>query len=418
MAVTQALTLLEIFLINKNYMACDHLTIADLSILASITLLEVAAEFDFTSYPNIWSWYNRLRTELPYYDRQTEIVHGELKEIIRSIRDKHEDWVTPLHRCAFTPGGNGSDKCKEEREQYKRLFLNKNEQSDAAKIMAAVRPAVFRQPFHNVDTCRNSNCMSPAPFNDQQIGDNGETVGSVASSGGVTNDIPGSSGTGSDSGSVSGQSVISRKKSVSRMSTCSQESHESCEGSSPRSSAMKRIKLTIEPSSTEVLPLGFLESPQIDGTQPNWISAPVPSSGQNYSQNIVNEPQQQQQLPPQNIPQQNYIQNQQQYNITPNHQQNIPQFSQMLNNNNSPQMQYSNDYSIWQAAPQPQQYQQNQYHQQHLHQQPQYNMHIEPFIPEVPIQDWSQPAILQHHQQQNTFCENYSQCNQVYCDQC
>src|SRR6218665_2302835 len=119
MAVTQALTLLEIFLINKNYMACDHLTIADLSILASITLLEVAAEYDFTSYPNIWTWYNRLRNELPYYDRQTEIVHGELKEIIRGIRDKHEDWSTPLHRCAFVPD-NGTDKCKKEREQYKR----------------------------------------------------------------------------------------------------------------------------------------------------------------------------------------------------------------------------------------------------------------------------------------------------------
>ena len=40
-AVTDALTLLEIFLINRNYVACDQLTIADLSILASVTLVSV-----------------------------------------------------------------------------------------------------------------------------------------------------------------------------------------------------------------------------------------------------------------------------------------------------------------------------------------------------------------------------------------
>ena len=72
-SVTDALTLLEIFLINRDYVACDFLTIADLSILASVTLLEIAVEFDLTSYPNIWNWYNRLRNELPYYDPLTKV---------------------------------------------------------------------------------------------------------------------------------------------------------------------------------------------------------------------------------------------------------------------------------------------------------------------------------------------------------
>lgn len=100
--LTDSLTFLEIFLINKDYVAGDTLTIADISMLANVTHLEVAVEFDLSSYPNIWGWFNRLRRELPYYDEQTRVAHAEHRELIKSIRDAHEEW-SAMHFCAFTP---------------------------------------------------------------------------------------------------------------------------------------------------------------------------------------------------------------------------------------------------------------------------------------------------------------------------
>ncbi|XP_054160479.1 glutathione S-transferase 1-like [Oppia nitens] len=100
--LTDSLTFLEIFLINKDYVAGDTLTIADISLLANVTLLEIAVEFDLSSFSNIWGWFNRLRRELPYYDRLTKIAHDEYRELIKNIRDAHEEW-SAAHFCAFCP---------------------------------------------------------------------------------------------------------------------------------------------------------------------------------------------------------------------------------------------------------------------------------------------------------------------------
>ncbi len=83
-------------------MAGDFLTIADITLLANVTLLEIAVEFELSSYPNIWGWFNRLRRELPYYDQLTKVAHDELRQLVRSIRDQHEEW-SASHYCAFMP---------------------------------------------------------------------------------------------------------------------------------------------------------------------------------------------------------------------------------------------------------------------------------------------------------------------------
>lgn len=61
-----ALTILEDALEINNYCAGTHVTLADLSILANITLAEVYG-YDFFRFPNISKWLNRLKMELPYY---------------------------------------------------------------------------------------------------------------------------------------------------------------------------------------------------------------------------------------------------------------------------------------------------------------------------------------------------------------
>lgn len=231
-AVTDALTLLEIFLINKNYVACDHLTIADLSILASVTLLEIAVEFDLTSYPNIWSWYNHLRNELPYYDPFTKVAHDEFRTLIRNIRDMHEEWSSPIHRCAFVPNGSHADCIEEQRRQYQRLFLNANDQKDVARIMAAVSPA-FRNSYD-----RNHITHSKDTFN---ISDEKES-------------------------NLETDSDNEFKKQTRKTLPLSSNSQ-------LRSSA-KRIRLTIEPNTGQCLQLAHLDSPQVD----NYWSSPSETS--------------------------------------------------------------------------------------------------------------------------------------------
>ena len=100
MNLTDALTLLEIFLINNDYVAGENLTIADISILANVTMLEVAVEFELSSYPNIWGWINRLRRELHYFDELTQVAFSELRQLIQEIRDYHEEW-SAKHYCVF-----------------------------------------------------------------------------------------------------------------------------------------------------------------------------------------------------------------------------------------------------------------------------------------------------------------------------
>lgn len=66
-ALKQSLDYIDIFLDKSVYVAGDTLTIADLSILASVTQLE-GMDYRITSYPNLCKWVQRLKVELPYYD--------------------------------------------------------------------------------------------------------------------------------------------------------------------------------------------------------------------------------------------------------------------------------------------------------------------------------------------------------------
>jgi glutathione S-transferase len=65
--VKEALQLLDDSLAKHTYVAGDKLTLADLSILASLTFAEVF-DYDVSSYKNVKAWTDRLKKELPYYD--------------------------------------------------------------------------------------------------------------------------------------------------------------------------------------------------------------------------------------------------------------------------------------------------------------------------------------------------------------
>ncbi|CAG2104324.1 unnamed protein product [Medioppia subpectinata] len=78
--LTTNLKLLDQLIGDKQYLTGEHLTIADLSLLAVTTYTEWS-QFDLSDYPNYKRWYNTLKNELPYF----QDINGIPKEDIEAM---------------------------------------------------------------------------------------------------------------------------------------------------------------------------------------------------------------------------------------------------------------------------------------------------------------------------------------------
>ncbi|GIZ00612.1 glutathione S-transferase 1, partial [Caerostris extrusa] len=77
--------------LEKNaYVAGKHLTLADFSIVANISLAE-AYNYNFKHFPNIASWMWRLKNELPFYREINEIPLLQFKFWYRPFMDLLDD---------------------------------------------------------------------------------------------------------------------------------------------------------------------------------------------------------------------------------------------------------------------------------------------------------------------------------------
>ncbi|RWS03521.1 Glutathione S-transferase 1:-like isoform C [Dinothrombium tinctorium] len=70
-AMSEKLKLFDHLLSKSQYAAGDNLTLADFSLLTSVSVV-CATLHDLNQYPNIKSWMNRLESELPYYKELME----------------------------------------------------------------------------------------------------------------------------------------------------------------------------------------------------------------------------------------------------------------------------------------------------------------------------------------------------------
>ena len=52
---------------SGGYVAGDHMTLADISLLATLTFLE-CIHYDVSNYKHVTSWIQRLKKEIPSYD--------------------------------------------------------------------------------------------------------------------------------------------------------------------------------------------------------------------------------------------------------------------------------------------------------------------------------------------------------------
>lgn len=70
-AIVEAYNFVEVFLKDHDYIAGDHLTIADFSIVTTISALNAFLEIDSSKYPKITAWIKRLE-QLPYYEENAK----------------------------------------------------------------------------------------------------------------------------------------------------------------------------------------------------------------------------------------------------------------------------------------------------------------------------------------------------------
>ncbi|CAL1265899.1 unnamed protein product [Larinioides sclopetarius] len=85
-----SLICLEHSLEKNAYVAGKHLTLADFSIVANISLAE-AYDYSFKHYPGIVAWLRRMKGELPYYREINEIPLLQFKFWYRPQQELLED---------------------------------------------------------------------------------------------------------------------------------------------------------------------------------------------------------------------------------------------------------------------------------------------------------------------------------------
>jgi len=81
------LNLLNTLIGSNGHVASNKLSIADLSMLASISVL-IVAEYDLSDYPNVKEWFDRLQNDLPYFDEINGPVKDEFKSYVEKARKK------------------------------------------------------------------------------------------------------------------------------------------------------------------------------------------------------------------------------------------------------------------------------------------------------------------------------------------
>ncbi|KAI8119125.1 Glutathione S-transferase 1 [Lucilia cuprina] len=82
-AIVETYNFLEIFLKDLPFIAGNHLTIADFSIVSIVTSLEPILDIDTSKYPKLTAWLKRMKT-LPYYQEANGNGAQQYSEMIKS----------------------------------------------------------------------------------------------------------------------------------------------------------------------------------------------------------------------------------------------------------------------------------------------------------------------------------------------
>mgnify|MGYP003348044489 CR=1 FL=1 len=81
----EAYDFLEEFLENQEWMAGNHLTIADLSLISTVTSADILVPIDYKKYQNIFAWVKRCQN-LPYYKEANQVGLDNFKALIKNLQ--------------------------------------------------------------------------------------------------------------------------------------------------------------------------------------------------------------------------------------------------------------------------------------------------------------------------------------------
>ncbi|XP_026732239.1 glutathione S-transferase 1-1-like isoform X1 [Trichoplusia ni] len=85
--IEDALNLLNTFLEGQKYSAGPNLTVADLSLIASVSSFE-ASDIDFKKYSNVKRWYETVKSTAPGYQEANEKGLDAFKGLVASMMKK------------------------------------------------------------------------------------------------------------------------------------------------------------------------------------------------------------------------------------------------------------------------------------------------------------------------------------------
>ncbi|KAL3277731.1 hypothetical protein HHI36_013072 [Cryptolaemus montrouzieri] len=85
--IKEAFQFLNVFLQNQDFVAGDHLTVADLSIVATVSTYEVSG-YDISAHPNVAKWYSKVKATAPGYEEANGKNALLFKELIEQAMKK------------------------------------------------------------------------------------------------------------------------------------------------------------------------------------------------------------------------------------------------------------------------------------------------------------------------------------------
>ncbi len=77
------LKLVDTMIGSNGFVAANHMTIADLSLLSGSTIFSYV-NYDLSDYPNVKQWYEKLQNDLPYFKEVNERAKQAMDERIRN----------------------------------------------------------------------------------------------------------------------------------------------------------------------------------------------------------------------------------------------------------------------------------------------------------------------------------------------
>lgn len=77
--IIEAYDYLEVYLSKTKYIATDELSIADFSIVATLSTLDILLQAETERWPNVKRWFAAMK-RLPYYQTANQIGLDKLKD--------------------------------------------------------------------------------------------------------------------------------------------------------------------------------------------------------------------------------------------------------------------------------------------------------------------------------------------------